>query len=440
MNIWKDPQYHSLKVLLIIVAVFGIGAFSLSAMRGFDLSGRVYENKLTDAEKLLDSQTTTGPSQVFLLGGLDGENQMNDVWRSSQNNLVNWLNISPNNPETTSKWAERSNHTAVYWQNKIWLIGGGGSFPEYDLSKIWHSPDGVIWTSTPTTGFPIFGNQSGVRMVLFANKLWMFFVPTQNVGDFVNITGLFSSTDGFNWQSVAISSESNQCINRTDAEVIVFQNKMYVIGGTKAGGPIEDNATDDGGSYDTGGVDTQGPAPAVCSSIDGENWIVTAQNTDFQNSLTSKTLINHSPFVLGNKLYIFGGRMLDENPGLDSNSVGHFISSTQNGMVWETFTNPPTIFHNQPLIRENTQVFILGTKAYILAGNEASEIGVFDDSGNTYQDLIQYSGGSPLNPSSWVTIIPNNNVSPFGLHTDHVVVVKPGSGIPQAPNDGSLGE
>ncbi len=61
MNFWKNPEYQSIKVLIVVVAVFGIGAFALSAMRGFDLSGRVVETKNISSTKTgynIQSDTT----------------------------------------------------------------------------------------------------------------------------------------------------------------------------------------------------------------------------------------------------------------------------------------------------------------------------------------------------------------------------------------------
>ncbi len=438
MNFWKDPQYHSFKVLIIVVAVFGVGAFSIGAMRGFDLSGRVYEKESINTPKLFGPQTATGPQEVFLLGGSNGEDFMNDVWRSSQGSLTTWSNISPNDPDTTEKWEPFGTHTAAYWQNKIWLMGsiyGNGA------DKIWYSSDGINWEYYIVNGLPDMDNPGVRRMLVYQNKLWLFFTTTQQSGgDFPEATGLFSSIDGYNWQNINFSSESESCVNRVSGEVIVFQNKMYIIGGSKTGGSVLDNATDDGGSYDQMGIDSQPPAPAVCSSNDGENWTIIAQNTDFQNIINGKTLSSHALFVLGDKLYVFGGKINDDNPGLDGPSTGHFLSSSLDGITWTTSVNPPLIGHNNPLLRKNMRAFTLGSKVYILGGNEVAPGGFGNGWGDVYQDIIQYSGGPALNPSSWITVIPNNSTSPFGPHTVHAIIVKPGSEIPQAPNNGEFGQ
>ena len=204
---------------------------------------------------------------IWVIGGRTGLTSLNDVWYSSDG--VNW-NQAPNLP------AGRSGMSAVVFNSKIWLIGGVSGI--IYRNNVWYSSDGVTWTQA-TASAPWIARWLH-SSVVFDNKIWVIggfgAVQSNNqpLGD------VWYSSNGVNWIEATASAEWSA---RADHSSVVFDNKIWVMGGMPIAGTLND----------------------VWYSTDGITWTQTAVTNPF-------TLRGgHSSEVFdagtGEKIWVIGG-------------------------------------------------------------------------------------------------------------------------------------
>ncbi len=147
--------------------------------------------------------------KIWSVGGYQNgasyPNQSSEVWVSS--NGSNWEFV------TSGQFDSRVAHSLTVFDGKMWLIGGISN-SESGLSDVWFSSDGFDWKLATNT--PAFGSISFHSTTVFNNKLIVF---TANE--------IWSSTDGIGWNLMA----QNIFPARSGAELTVFNDKLYIIGG-----------------------------------------------------------------------------------------------------------------------------------------------------------------------------------------------------------------
>lgn len=132
------------------------------------------------------------------------------------------LNNSSN--KVYGQFGYRYNQQTVVFNNKVWMIGGSDRENDVGLAKndIWSSLDGVTWTKevehTP------FSARYGHRVIVFNNKLWL--IGGSDATSGILQDDAWSSTDGINW--VQETDEAN--MHSYDEVLVVFNNKVWKIG------------------------------------------------------------------------------------------------------------------------------------------------------------------------------------------------------------------
>ena len=86
----------------------------------------------------------------------------NDIWYSSVG--TNWTRHSDN-----ASWSARAWHSAVVYNNKIFIIGGGQSNPNKD---VWYSSDGLNWTEQSPSELSS-ASMRQPNVFVFDNKIWL---------------------------------------------------------------------------------------------------------------------------------------------------------------------------------------------------------------------------------------------------------------------------
>ena len=66
----------------------------------------------------------------------------NDVWNTTDG--LNWTQVRPNTPNTSSVWDGRHCGGYVVFNNKMWIVGGDPLLKHYQ-NDVWNSADGVDW-------------------------------------------------------------------------------------------------------------------------------------------------------------------------------------------------------------------------------------------------------------------------------------------------------
>jgi hypothetical protein len=251
-------------------------------------------------------RTTQGVSfngQLWMIGGAiaDGREEganSNEVWRST--NGVEWARIAT----TGTIFSPRQGQCVIAFDSKLWVIGGwdnasGGGGTETRLADVWSSTDGVAWTRT-TTG-PGFDPRAAHDCVVFQNKLWVIGGITA-VGD---VNDVWSSSDGISW--TAHTPGMSVFTPRHAHRVVAFNNEMWLTGGGETIGAVTQGTSD------------------VWHSADGNTWTQANVPTPFPPR------IFHAMDVFNARLYVIAGRSGDDyNSGVPRQDVW----SSANGVDW----------------------------------------------------------------------------------------------------------
>lgn len=184
-------------------------------------------NSKADFPPRSDHAATVYDDRMWLVGGADGllyinDTLYNDVWHSK--NGKDWL-------PTTKKAAftPRSGHTLNTFKNRMWLIGGKNTTDGVELNRdVWVSGDGEIW-SLATANAP-FGERTNHSAVVHDNKLWVIggYGKDQDSSnsDFKN--DVWYTANGFTW----VQATSNANFSpRSRLTSVSYDGYLWVIGG-----------------------------------------------------------------------------------------------------------------------------------------------------------------------------------------------------------------
>ena len=215
-------------------------------------------------------------NKLWMLGGMRSwDNFKNDVWYSSDGK--NWKMAT-----ASAAWTPRRNHSVLIHDNKMWLLGGAESsgradqVPSRFFNDVWSSPDGVHWNQV--TANASWAARDGHTGAAFKNKLWV-------IGG-VGRRDVWSSNDGKTWTQVTATAAWSERLSNGG---LVFDEKIWIFGGR--------------GLND------------VWYSSDGKRW----QMAFAQAPWSTRTAI-HS-VVFDNKLWIFGGKTGRDDSWVESSDV-----------------------------------------------------------------------------------------------------------------------
>ncbi len=201
--------------------------------------------------------------KMWVLGGFEFEAD-NDVWCSSDGE--NWTEVTPD-----ADWEGRAGHVSVVFDGKMWVMGGENDSREY-ISDAWSSTDGENWTQE--SSIPGWSPRLDHSAVVFDDKMWII------SGDHYGSTEIWSSANGISWTAVVsdLDDDEGDWYNRSGHTSVVFDNKMWIIGGYGMG------------EYDE-----------VWASPDGVNWDRVMDSADWE------ARSNHTSVVFDNKIWIIAG-------------------------------------------------------------------------------------------------------------------------------------
>jgi hypothetical protein len=220
-----------------------------------------------------------GTGKVALFGGLQGA-FANNVWQTTDG--VNWSELStdaPFSPRLT---------TGTEFNGQMWIIGGEGTRDSSGTSvrnDVWRSSDGLNWSPVSTAG-AIFSRRAGHAVVVFNNKLWVI-GGGDNVaaagGPSTRLNDVWSSPDGVNWTPQSPTG-GNIFSPRMFHAVVVYAGKLWVIGGDVASGTPTDTYAND-----------------VWYTTDGVTWVNANTNAAFP------AREGHGVAVLNDSMWLIGG-------------------------------------------------------------------------------------------------------------------------------------
>ena len=279
-----------------------------------------------------------------------------------------------------SSFSRRLGHSAVVFQNKLWVIYGSGNGYQND---IWFSDNGIQWNTftSPSTN-PILFPRVHHSTLVHDNKIWI-------IGG-ISSTGLRNdvlySSNGENWQYATSSAGFSK---RYKPGSLVFNNKLWIIGGLD-----ENNLKND-----------------VWSSSDGITWTQVNSNAGFSGRF------GHACAVFNNRMWVFGGNI---GSGL-SNDVWNSID----GITWNRVY--PSEKFKSFSARENHTVTVYKEMLWVYGGKGNDAF--------TKNDLWCSKDGK-----DWTLSSPNQSLPFKSLHTstvfhDSLIIIGGADEFDQYKND-----
>ncbi len=215
----------------------------------------------------------------------------------------------------TVPWVPRDSAGELVFRDRMWIIGG---YTPRMANDVWSSGDGLVWTKegdVPT--------RKGIDIPIafvFGERMWV-----------TDIEGvLFSSADGKSW---SIATEEAPWRGRNSAGCVVFEGRIWVMGGRKAGELLND----------------------IWSSPDGVHWTLESQHAPW-----SKRQIHHTPVVLDGRIWLLGGGVIGAtyHPFVAWNDVWNSADGTHWEQVLDHAPWIPRIWGSSAVYRD--RMWIMG--------------------------------------------------------------------------------
>ena len=284
-------------------------------------------------------------NSLYVIGGYDGTYE-NDVWI---NNDSNWSQV------TIAPFSPRSDHQAVVYNDRVYVIGGNDGTYKGD---VWSTSDLNTWTNE--TNSTLFSARIGHQVVVYNGKMYLI---GGNDGQPMN--DIYSSSNGSTWSEIrAYEYNSTECFKgRSGHQVVVYNGKMYLIGGY------------DGSVFKND----------VWSSSDGLNWTEETASAGF----TARD--GHRVVVYNDKMYLIGG--------VSNGSMQKDVWSSSDGKTWHQETDAGFT------ARAGHQLALFDDRIYMSGGIDGTD---------TYQADVYYS--DDISAPSLVSTYPDANET--GINPD----------------------
>ena len=255
---------------------------------------------------------------------------------------VEWTQKTEN-----AQFSPRINHESLVYNNRIWVIGGVTQ--DGDIKNdVWYSDDGAHWI--PANMSAAFPPRSGSCSVVFNDTMWVIGGRVRNGGytpeNSIYKNDIWYSSDGTIWsQAMALAVFPG----RTGHQCLVFNNMLWVIGGTAEQDFVYLNKTFANGTHVSMGKIGQVNFSDVWYSADGVNWAAATQDTAFGERF------NHRAAVFRNKMWVINGEGYRD------------IWSSADGREWVQINdNPPFNFANMTL--EKFGVVVFDDRLWLIGG------------------------------------------------------------------------
>lgn len=208
------------------------------------------------------------------------------VWHSA--NGIAWVS-------DTSFGSLRRGHSVTEFNGDLFLIGGADN-DDNELEEIWISNDGFNWTLG--SDLLTFGSVSFHNTIAFNDHLYLITDDYED-DDGTQMMAVYRSSNGFNWDLIS----TDVFPVRTAAETVVFNNKIYLIGGTNDTNFLND----------------------IWTSEDGITWTEVTPSGDFIDPVVFHTLNTYK-----DALWLIGGWS-------NTNQYNNHIWYSQDGINWTNY-------------------------------------------------------------------------------------------------------
>jgi hypothetical protein len=202
-------------------------------------------NPVTNAAGLLGRTAHTAEvfndgsgEKMWVIAGLTNDSDKSDAWSST--NGKTWTTAT-----TNAGFSKRRHHSSVVFNDrngeKMWVISGNVNGSQEN--DVWSSADGKTWNDVRPgdNSNDEFPGRERHTSEAFDGKMWAIAGFDRRLsadgGGYQN--ALWSSTNGKDWTEDTVDS-SKKFSARQDHSSVVFQEKLWVIGGNGNGGSTND--------------------------------------------------------------------------------------------------------------------------------------------------------------------------------------------------------
>jgi hypothetical protein len=304
------------------------------------------------------------------LPGIPGQPTVNvpqsDVWSSSDGKT--WR-LETANAAFGARWL----HKTLVYHDAIWVLGGSGQSSGIGTREVWRSDDGVNWSQIGgATTLPSIAWSGSTAATVFNDAMWFVVSGTS-----------YSSTDGLTWTARSAAGAIDGGVPREYASFTVYNNKLWYIGGTRVmvvnpGPPA---------------TFTRSAQNDVWRSDDGISWTQVLPAAPFAARQ------QHAAFVLGNKLWVFGGQRFN---GTTAGPPPNDAWTTTDGVTWTAAALNTEMDRSWLLgiVQEPTRVTMIGgiiraysNKSYTTTdGENWTELAAFDYAPNLLSRGVVFNG------------------------------------------------
>ncbi|MEW4923525.1 hypothetical protein [Algibacter sp. 2305UL17-15] len=283
---------------------------------------KVYKEHISETSITIDEPLAFSTKYYWKIAAMDGNGGTTESEIFSFTTISESLNFT--SITDTPAFSVRTGFSTVVFQNKIWVIAGqffdGNQY--VNKNDVWFSEDGENWQKAiENAQFPVRHLHASI---VFDNKIWV--IGGRGDGndpeDFYN--DVWYSNDGINW----IEATSNAFSGRHDHALATFDNKIWMIGGWNL---------------------SEGSKNDVWYSKDGVTWVQATSGAPFPKRSS------HSVVVFEDKLWVIAG----SGNGTYLNDVWY----SNDGVTWEAATNEASFSK-----RNNLVTAVFNDKIWVVAG------------------------------------------------------------------------
>ncbi len=207
---------------------------------------------------------------------------------------------------------KRSGLGVATFNNKLWVLGGQNASGQL-VSDAWSSSNGTSWSQKTLTctasggGSTCWPARYRHAVVSFGGKLWIYGGESVSGGSVSYLNDVWSSSNGTTWTQQSptctdCSSNSTCWSGRSGHAVAVFNNALWLTGGSSSSGATKEVWTSSNGTNWT--CKTIAPAWTVRSGhasieYEGALWVLGGQNGSSINSLEAWQSTDGSTWTSG---------------------------------------------------------------------------------------------------------------------------------------------
>ncbi|MDP1800509.1 MAG: LamG-like jellyroll fold domain-containing protein [Bacteroidota bacterium] len=298
-------------------------------------------------------------NKMWVIGGDQIQDHFqNDVWNTVDG--LNWTKLCDSVP-----WGNRATHMACSFDGKIWVMGGqkiisGSNTLDTEYNDVWNSIDGITWNLvTDSAAWNPRGQISEV--IVFNNKMWIIGGGTYN-WDRKYYNDVWSSSDGINWTLV---THQAPWAAREFHEVIVYNNAMWIIGGYdgNTGNRKDVWYSEDGATWHEL-KNTPWPERHACAVLNYDQSLWVIAGNMWNDSWRLNTLVCPNVVSPVATTTVLNGNMASFVANYSS-AQATYKWQIKNGQVWQNLTNSALINGaNNDTLKINTVSMINNGQQY----------------------------------------------------------------------------